>query len=313
MDLREQQYFIRIVEEGSISRAAQKLNISQSALSQHLLKLEQEVGTVQIRRARVKDPEMTEAGRCYYECCRSMLFDWERAQQDINALNVKEYTELKIGLSNTANGIRLFRFLPMLMEKYPGLQFRFEDGRGTQWTNKLLQGDYQLVIAGYEEEHPKLVYHCLEESVVELGVPCGHRLAQYSYLNPGQENTEISLRDLEDEPLLIMDPATIMGYGLRKWFIRENFIPRVAASFTNISVLKCAVEESGVVGFTSTAKQVFFAGKDILPVRIRNSIRFRKGIIYRKDQVLTPLLEDIFEIMTTSDTEQAEAKWKEEE
>ena len=295
MDLREQEYFIAIAEEGSISRAAAKLHISQSALSQHLTKLEQEAGAVLIRRARFKDPELTEAGRRYYECCRSMMYEWNKTTQDIQTIGSGGEGLIRIGLSNTAGGIPLFQKLNEISEKYPGLQIEFEDGRGTLWPEKILRGDYHLVIAAWIEETPGIIYIPRAEFRLELGVPRTHPLAKYSYKNPGQENTEISLTDLKNEPLLLMGPETIMGHALRQWFIREHFFPRVVATFSNINVMQCAMEECGMIGLYSKDMRLRPLSKDILPVRIKDAVRYKKGIMYRKDLRLSAPLKEILE------------------
>ena len=297
MDLREQQYFISIVEEGSISRAAQKLNISQSALSQLLLKLEQEAGSVLIRRARFKDPELTEAGRRYYECCRSMLFDWQRMQQDIRTLQSDAALQIRLGINNTSLSVRLIHAFHELSKKYPGLQVQMEDCRGMLVADKLLQGEFDIAVTAYAEEHPKLLYRNLGSFACELAVQKDHRLAKYSYLNPGQENTEIEISELESEPLILMLPETVFGYMERNWFIQQGFIPHGIAAVSKLTVLQRMIEFSGVSGLISQDRDTRPLSDCVVPVRLKNAFRYQVGVIWRKELVLHPAMQEIIDCL----------------
>ena len=72
MDLRQIQYIVAIAEENNITRAAEKLYITQSALNQQLLKLEKELGVQLFHRSRT-DWHPTEAGEIYLKAAREML------------------------------------------------------------------------------------------------------------------------------------------------------------------------------------------------------------------------------------------------
>ena len=62
MELKQLEYIVKIAEEGSITKAAEKLFISQSGLNQQLLKLESDLGQQLFHRGK-NDFRLTEAGR----------------------------------------------------------------------------------------------------------------------------------------------------------------------------------------------------------------------------------------------------------
>ena len=72
MDLRQIEYIVQIAEENNITRAAEKLYITQSALNQQLLKLEKELGVPLFHRSRT-DWHPTKAGEIYLKTARQML------------------------------------------------------------------------------------------------------------------------------------------------------------------------------------------------------------------------------------------------
>ena len=72
MDFRHLEYFIEMARENNITRAAERLYVSQSAVNQHLLKLEAELGTQLFVRSR-RNWRLTEAGEIYLEGCRKAM------------------------------------------------------------------------------------------------------------------------------------------------------------------------------------------------------------------------------------------------
>ena len=97
MDIRIMEYMKAIEEEGSISKAAERVHISQSALSQSLAKLEQELGTPLFER-RDKRWVPTEAGDLYLRGATTMITIKEEAYRRINALSVKRSYTLSLAI-----------------------------------------------------------------------------------------------------------------------------------------------------------------------------------------------------------------------
>ncbi len=82
-DLNNLVYFARIVEHGSLSAASNALGVAKSVLSQHLAKLEAELGVRLIRRS-TRKLLVTELGLRYYERCLDVLRQIERANKVID-------------------------------------------------------------------------------------------------------------------------------------------------------------------------------------------------------------------------------------
>ena len=72
MDTKQIEYILKIAEENNITKAAEKLFITQSALNQQLLKLEKELGTPLFHRSRT-NWRLTEAGEIYIEGAKAAL------------------------------------------------------------------------------------------------------------------------------------------------------------------------------------------------------------------------------------------------
>jgi DNA-binding transcriptional LysR family regulator len=81
-DLNDLYYFAKIVEHGSLSAAGAALGVAKSVLSQHLTKLEAELGVRLIQRS-TRRLQITEIGQRYYERCRAVVAECENAKRVI--------------------------------------------------------------------------------------------------------------------------------------------------------------------------------------------------------------------------------------
>ena len=104
--------FAAIVEQGSFSAASKSLNISRSSVSYHIKKLEQQLGVKLFYRS-TRSISLTDTGSRYYQRCRVVVEQAQRAQQDIE--NFKQEPEGKIKLS-CAVGVGVALVTPMVSE-----------------------------------------------------------------------------------------------------------------------------------------------------------------------------------------------------
>ena len=99
MDLRQIQYIVAIAEENNITRAAEKLYITQSALNQQLLKLEKELGVQLFHRSRT-DWHPTEAGEIYLKRCTGNAVSLRRIPITGSTISLKiQQGQLSVGFT----------------------------------------------------------------------------------------------------------------------------------------------------------------------------------------------------------------------
>ncbi|BFL86133.1 hypothetical protein LFREDSHE_45830 [Shewanella baltica] len=77
--------FAAIAEKGSMSAAAQQLNLSSSAVSQQVTKLEMDMG-ISLFHRNTRNLTLTEAGSLFYENCRKVIAIVESTEQKLNNL-----------------------------------------------------------------------------------------------------------------------------------------------------------------------------------------------------------------------------------
>src|SRR5919198_26327 len=112
--------FARVVENGSFSAAAHRLGISKSAVSAHVQRLEERLGTRLLNRT-TRHLSVTEAGAAYYRHCACILAEAEAAEQAATALQREPRGTLRISAPDSFGCMHVAPAVPAFLKRYPDL------------------------------------------------------------------------------------------------------------------------------------------------------------------------------------------------
>jgi DNA-binding transcriptional LysR family regulator len=126
MNNKQLTYFITIVEEGTILKAAEKLHIAQPPLSQQLKLLEEELDCTLIERTTRKS-HLTEAGQKLYDRAKQILKLMDITVKEVNDINNGLCGKLSIGTVSSAGASFLPEMLNDYHKKYPKINFEIID------------------------------------------------------------------------------------------------------------------------------------------------------------------------------------------
>ncbi|RNF34491.1 LysR family transcriptional regulator [Paracoccus methylarcula] len=121
MDIRQLRYFLAIVEEGSFSRAAERLHVAQPALSLHVRKMEEALGTpLLLRHSGGVSP--TEAGTLLVERARPLLAGFDHMREELHQVGKEPGGTVRIGLPGTISGILSVPLIARLHQRHPRIK-----------------------------------------------------------------------------------------------------------------------------------------------------------------------------------------------
>ncbi len=177
MDLHLIENIVCIADEKSITRAAEKRFVTQSALNQQLQKLEDELGTPLFIRAR-SNWQPTEAGEAYLDAARRMLLLKKDTYARISDYAEKNNRRLVVGLI-PERGIEMFTAVyPAFHRAFPHMQVEPAECHVTAMQKMITAGQLDLGLAtltkGQQDEN---LYHVMAEEEILLAVPASHALA----------------------------------------------------------------------------------------------------------------------------------------
>jgi DNA-binding transcriptional LysR family regulator len=188
MELSQLEVFLAVAREHRFSRAAEKLYRTQSAVSQTIRKLEDELGEALFDRSS-REGVLTDAGQVLYEYAERLLNLRKDAHDSLVELRELQKGKLLIA----ANEFTSLYLLPVLSEfrrLHPMIKITVQRALGSRIPDDVLQHSAELGVLSYKPEEPRLhsVVTYLDELV--LVVPPKHPLAPAS---------EVSIRQLGAE------------------------------------------------------------------------------------------------------------------
>jgi DNA-binding transcriptional LysR family regulator len=119
------QIFVGVVETGSISAAAERLNLAKSAVSRRLAELEAHLGVSLIQRT-TRRLNLTDSGRAYYARCVAILADVEEAESDVSQAHGALKGRLKLALPLSFGLLHLAPLIQDFMTQHPDVRFELD-------------------------------------------------------------------------------------------------------------------------------------------------------------------------------------------
>lgn len=186
MDIKQMIYFKTIVEEGTISKAAQTLHMAQPPLSMQLKQLEEELGVTLLKRGHRKI-ELTQAGKIFYKRSLQMISLSETTFHEIQDM---QNEVLRVGITSSNSSI-----LPIYLSQNPSfsqLSFRIYEGSTYEIIDLLLTHHIDLGIVRTPFDQSQIrCQSFLREPMVAIGIP--------SLLNSHM----VHMSDYQNKPLIV--------------------------------------------------------------------------------------------------------------
>jgi len=112
--------FVRVVSEGSFTRAADRLDLSRSVVSKYVTRLEERLGVRLLNRT-TRRLSLTEAGQVFYERSRRGLQEFEDAEAEVSHLQEEPRGILRINSPMSFGICHVAPALPQFLKEYPGV------------------------------------------------------------------------------------------------------------------------------------------------------------------------------------------------
>ena len=144
MNFQNMEYFMMAAETGNITRAAERLHISQQALSDCISRMESELGCRLFERR--QGLELTYGGRQYRAAVKRMLDLYKQTVVMLNDINENIRGELRVGISYTRGQAILPMVLPEFVRRFPLVELSVQED-STQMLESLLErGEIDVMI-----------------------------------------------------------------------------------------------------------------------------------------------------------------------
>ena len=244
MDLRQIENILAIEREESISKAAEKLFLTQSALNQQLLRLEKELGTPLFER-RKHSMIPTLAGRIYLATARQMSDLKQETYKIIHDISGERRGEISISYTPEQGALMFSCIYPIFRNKYPDVTFRIVEARVKKMEQLLLQKEVTMAFVTYYDNHknPALEYTEMKEELVILGVPSSHPLASLAGEDSHLHFPLVDLKLFHMESFALIGRDTRMRDIVDQMFESAGFSPHILFESTSTKTVVNMVKQ----------------------------------------------------------------------
>ena len=241
MELRQLQYFLKVTESGSVSKAASVIGVTQSALSRQIRQLEEELG-VQLFYRHGRGIRVTEEGAQFHASIVPLLQELSQITSDLRDAAKVPAGEISFGMPPSMSSAIGAEIVSVFFEHYPQVKLHLVDGLSGFVNEWLAAGRIDMAVINNARKSP----YIRMDPLLEVDLLLFGRKSDIDAIAPGQETFRTP--DLVKLPLLLVG----RNHGLRREL--DGAMQRLGLEFNikaevdALSALKKLVKEGH--GFT---------------------------------------------------------------
>lgn len=217
MDLKELTYIVTIADQGSISRAAEKLFMAQSSLSQALQTFEAELGTpIFVRTTRGVRP--TAAGNAFIDRAKSILNSYRLAQSEVWDIEELKGGQVEFGISSYRGMYLLPPVLKRFKELYPGVHVQITELDSIDLEDRILKGLLDLALIAMPPVRLKEQVEFLLRDEIMIVTTEDHPIMKFARPRLDGDGLWVDFLDTVDFEYILGPSGTILGRAARQEF-----------------------------------------------------------------------------------------------
>ena len=236
IELRHLRSLVAIAEAGTVSRAAERVFLTQSALSHQLKALESHYGAPMVRR-HGQSVKLTEAGHRLVALARTVTGEIQEAERDLAKLSGRQSGTLRIALECHTCFDWLMPIMDAFRKHWPEVELDLVSGFHANPIGLLAESKADIVIGSEHRARRGVVHHPLFRFEILAVLPVDHRLRARRYLEP---------RDFAEE-MLITYPVPEERIDLIRRVLRPAGVrPRRRTAELTVAILQLVASRRGI-------------------------------------------------------------------
>ena len=296
MNMKQFRYVLVLAKEGSFSRAADVLGISQPSLSQYIKKIEQEVGATLFDRVK-GDVRITDAGRVYIEAGKTILDVEHRMEVQLLDISSGKAGSLIVGTTP----YRAVGLMPSVtkafQELHPGMHLVVREGTTSELVEGLERLRFDLCLTLLPVDGNLFSYEKVFEEEQVLAVPAGFP-AFDTVTVPNRKFPAVDVKQLNDLRFVMLTDTQYMQRQLENLVRDHHLHVGIAAVVKSLeaqiamvrSDVGVALVPSDIERFCGPSEIKFYSFIQELPQR-------QVAIVWRKVEKLSGVVEELKDVI----------------
>ncbi|MFW5693464.1 MAG: LysR family transcriptional regulator [Thermoguttaceae bacterium] len=299
MNIETLRVYCDVVQHQSFSRGAALNEVSQSAATQSVHRLERHFGVQLIDRGK-RPFVVTPEGQVCYEGFREVLELYDSVEARVRSLRMEIAGVVRVAAIYSVGLHHMTRCMQQFMQRYPKAKVRLEYQRPNKVYEQVLGAEVDLGIVSYPTASADLSVAPWRSERMVLACNPDHPLAQHQ---------AITVEHLAGEPFIAFDRDLSIRKEIDRHFRRRSVTVSVAMEFDNIETIKQAVAIGVGVSILPepTVQMEVQAGLLRAVPLIAPELWRPLGIIHRQRKVFTPTVTKFVELLHETTEHQEES------
>lgn len=289
MELRQIRYLLEVARRGGFTRAAESLQIAQSALSVAVAKLERELGVKLIDRTK-RGAAVTPEGRSFVERAAHVERQVRDLELEMRELQGLAHGEVRLGIPSM---LATYAFLPVVAAfraRHPGLRLSVHADGAQNIQRRVSAGELDIGVVGRQGISEPLVFRPLLRDEVVVCVARAHRLASRRF---------VRVEDLAEEPLLLFREGFLQRAMLEDAFGERGLAPRISLE-TNLVPLLLDAAARGT-GVTTFLRMVAETEPRLVALPLKPRLYVDAGLAWRSGAYISKAVRAFIDFVATAD------------
>lgn len=296
MNLKQFKYVLVLSREGSFSRAAEELNISQPSLSQYVKKIENDLGIALFDRTG-GNVRLTDAGRVYIDIGRKMLDLEHRMSVEFSDLAENKTGSVIVGTSPYRSAGMMPLIAKRFQELYPRMHIVVEEHVTSDLIDGLARGEFDLCVLMLPVDDRTFDYEYVVEEELLLAVPASAQPLDAIPME-GRRYDAVDIREIKGKGFVTITETQLMQRLFDSICAEHEITTECAAVVKSLEAqiamvragVGMAIVPSGIERFCGDGEVRFYSFAQELP---------RRDVVavWRHDRPLSKAARDLVQIM----------------
>ena len=287
MNTKQIQYAVELALDLNFSQTADRLGISQPALSKQILSLEKDLGVRLFDRA-TAPMTLTAAGEHFIRRARELLYQEDQLLRSMDAYKSGECGRLVIGISPFRSQYLIPSVVQAVRRQYPGVQVLLQEAGSDQLRREAAEGKYDFAVVNLPVDETMLDVIPLQEDTLVLAVPAA--MAEHLPASGWAAPDCIDLKLCADLPFVTVGEQQEMRQLFDSACISAGFHPHIGAEVVGLSTAY-ALCRAGVGATLLPLQYVRSHSNDgsLVLYTLQQTVKSRQPVVItRRGQYLSP-------------------------
>jgi LysR family nitrogen assimilation transcriptional regulator len=287
MDISRFASFIKIVDAGSLSRAAEQLGVTQPGLSQQIAALEADLGAQLLLRGR-QGVSATVAGRILYRHAQIIVRQLDDAKSAVQATGSEVAGHVSVGMPRSISTMATVPVLVEVRRRYPDVSVRVTENTGTQLAELVMSGRLDMAILP-TALHGGLFIH--RPLIVE-----GFFLVEGDDGESDAEET-VTMAEVSRIPLMVTSRSHPVRQLIDESFAAAGLVPNVTLECDTLQETLATVAHGGVATLLPWASARRFEGSLKRRRVVENELLWASGLCVSDSLPLSLAAASVYEVI----------------